>query len=266
MFINILLHKFELMETIINPRILLLLLSSVIMALVIMFVPPVSQDPGYHNFADQRNISGIPHFWNVVTNIPFLVLGITGFFKFQKHELTGVIPDFFRAYLAFFMGLVLTGLGSGYYHLDPLNSTLVGDRMAITVTFMSFFVLIFGETISTRTASRLLLPLLFLGLASVVYWDITENLGTGDLRFYALVQFLPMLLIPLMLLFYGSCLSGRRWILAIILVYGAAKIAEMYDQQIYELIGFSGHSLKHLIAAFGAFLFLKGLEVRKPIK
>ena len=254
------------MDTIINPRILLLLLSSVIMALVIMFVPPVSQDPGYHNFADQRNISGIPHFWNVVTNIPFLVLGITGFFKFQKQELTGILPDFFRAYLAFFMGLVLIGLGSGYYHLDPSNSTLVGDRMAITVTFMSFFVLIFGESISTRTALRLLVPLLFLGLASVVYWNITENLGTGDLRFYALVQFLPMLLIPLMLLFYGSCLSGRRWILAIILVYGAAKIAEMYDQQIYELIGFSGHSLKHLIAAFGAFLFLKGLEVRKPIK
>ena len=254
------------METIINPRIILLLLSSSIMALVIMLVPPVPQDPGYHNFADQRNISGIPHFWNVVTNIPFLVLGITGFFKMQNQELTGILPDFFRAYLAFFMGLVLIGLGSGYYHLDPSNSTLVGDRMAITVTFMSFFVLIFGESISPRTASRLLLPLLFLGLASVVYWNITENLGTGDLRFYALVQFLPMLLIPLMLLFYGSCLSGRRWILAIILVYGAAKIAEIYDQQIYELIGFSGHSLKHLIAAFGAFLFLKGLEVRKPIK
>ena len=254
------------METIINPRILLLLLSSVIMALVIMFVPPVSQDPGYHHFADQRNISGIPHFWNVVTNIPFLVLGITGFFKMQNQELTGILPDFFRAYSTFFMGLVLTALGSGYYHLDPSNSTLVGDRMAITVTFMSFFVLIFGESISTRTASRLLVPLLFLGLASVVYWNITENLGTGDLRFYALVQFLPMLLIPLMLLFFGSCLSGRRWILTIILVYGAAKIAEMYDQQIYELVGFSGHSLKHLIAAFGAFLFLKGFEVRKPIK
>ena len=254
------------MEAIINPRIILLLLSSVITALVIMLVPHVSQDPAYHNFADQRYISGIPHFWNVVTNIPFLVLGITGFFKIQNQELRGVLPDLFKAYLTFFLGLVLTGLGSGYYHLDPSNSTLVGDRMAITVTFMSFFVLIFGESISTRTASRLLLPLLFLGLASVVYWNITENLGTGDLRFYALVQFLPMLLIPLMLLFYGSCLSGRRWILAIILVYGAAKIAEMYDQQIYELIGFSGHSLKHLIAAFGAFLFLKGLEVRKPIK
>ena len=79
------------MEVVINPRILLLLISSVITALVIMFVPPVSQDPGYHNFADQRNISGIPHFWNVVTNIPFLVLGITGFFKIQKQELTGTV-------------------------------------------------------------------------------------------------------------------------------------------------------------------------------
>jgi len=244
----------------------MLLLSSVITALVIILVPSVSQDLGYHNFVDQRNILGIPHFWNVVTNIPFLVLGITGFFKIYKHELIGVLPDLFRAYLTFFLGLVLTGLGSGYYHLDPSNTTLVGDRMAITVTFMSFFVLIFGESISTRTALRLLVPLQFLGLASVVYWNITESLGTGDLRFYALVQFLPILLIPLMLLFYGSCLSGRRWILAIILVYAAAKIAEMYDQQIYELIGFSGHSLKHLIAAFGAFLFLKGLEVRKPIK
>ena len=244
----------------------MLLLSSVITALVIILVPSVSQDPEYHNFVDQRNISGIPNFWNVVTNVPFLVLGITGFFKIQKQVLTGVLPDLFKAHLTFFLGLFLTGLGSGYYHFDPSNSTLVGDRMAITVTFMSFFVLIFGESISTRTASRLLVPLLFLGLASVVYWNITENMGTGDLRFYALVQFLPMLIIPLLLLFYGSCLSGRRLILAIIMVYGLAKIAEMFDEQIYEWIGLSGHSLKHLIAAFGAFLFLKGLEVRKPKK
>ena len=251
------------MKVAINPRILLLLLSIVLTILVVILVPPVSQDLKYHNFEDQRSIAGIPHFWNVVTNIPFIVIGIIGFFKIQKQELTGILPELLRAYLAFFVGLVLIGLGSGYYHLNPSNSTLVGDRMAITITFMSFLVLIIGESISTKTASRLLFPLIFLGLASVIYWDITENLGIGDLRFYALVQFLPMLLIPLMLLCYGSCLSGRRWIFAIIVVYGIAKIAEFYDQQIYDLIGFSGHGLKHIIAAFGAFLFLKGLEVRK---
>ena len=112
------------MEAIINPRIILLLLSSVIMALVIMLVPPVSQDPAYHNFADQRYISGIPHFWNVVTNIPFLVLGIIGFFKIQKQGLTGVLPGLFKVYLTFFLGLVLTGLGSGYYH-EIINKRLL---------------------------------------------------------------------------------------------------------------------------------------------
>ena len=254
------------MKVAINPRIFLLLLSLILTTLVFILVPPVSQDLKYHNFVDQRSFAGIPHFWNVVTNIPFLVIGLKGFFKIQRQELTGMLPELFRAYLAFFIGLVLIGLGSGYYHLNPSNSTLVGDRMAITITFMSFLVLIIGESISTKTASRLLFPLIFLGLASVIYWDITENLGMGDLRFYALVQFLPMLLIPLMLLCYGSCLSGSRWIFAIIMVYGTAKIAEFYDQQIYDLIGFSGHSLKHIIAAFGAFLFLKGLEVRKLMK
>jgi len=254
------------MEAIINHRILFLLLSLVLTILFVILVPPVSQDLKYHNFVDQRSISGIPHFWNVVTNIPFIVIGLKGFIKIQRQELTGMLPELFRAYLAFFIGLLLIGLGSGYYHLNPSNSTLVGDRMAITITFMSFFVLIFGESISIKTAKRLLFPLIFLGLASVIYWKITENLGIGDLRFYALVQFLPMFLIPLMLLLYGSCLSGRRWIITIILVYGLAKIAEMYDHQIYDLISFSGHSLKHLIAAFGAFLFLRGLELRKPIK
>ena len=251
------------MEAVINNRIFLLLFSLVITLLVVILVPPFSQDPKYHNFVDQRNILGITHFWNVVTNIPFIIIGIIGFFKMLKPNLTGILPELFSAYGTFFMGLVLTGLGSGYYHLNPSNSTLVGDRMGITITFMSFFVLIFGESISTKTASRLLVPLIFLGLASVIYWNITENLGMGDLRFYALVQFLPMLLIPLMLLLCGSCLSGRRWIIIIILFYGLAKIVEINDHLIYDLIGFSGHSLKHLVAAFGAFLFLKGLEVRK---
>ena len=62
------------MEVVINPRILLLLLSTVITILVVILVPTVSQDQGYHKFADQRNILGIPHFWNVITNFPFLVV------------------------------------------------------------------------------------------------------------------------------------------------------------------------------------------------
>jgi len=32
---------------------------------------PIPQDPAFHDFADQRVLFGVPHFWNVATNLPF---------------------------------------------------------------------------------------------------------------------------------------------------------------------------------------------------
>ena len=168
-------------------------------------------------------------------------------------------------YKIFFLGLILVGLGSGYYHLDPTNNSLVWDRMAITISFMSFFTISIGESVSIRVASKIFLPLLIIGILSVIYWHHTETLEEGDLRIYAMVQFLPIVLIPIMLMIYGSVLSGRSWILSIILCYGIAKAAEMYDGWIYEMTGFSGHSLKHLIAAVGAYVFLLSFKFRKPL-
>ncbi len=34
--------------------------------------------PDYHNFADQRALWGVPNFWNVVTNLPFLLVAMWG--------------------------------------------------------------------------------------------------------------------------------------------------------------------------------------------
>jgi hypothetical protein len=42
--------------------------------------------------------------------------------------------------------------------------------------------------------------LLALGLFTIVYWIIGEHYGSGDLRGYLLVQFLPMLIMPIILL------------------------------------------------------------------
>ena len=44
----------------------------------LLLLPPISQDQNYHDFADQRTILGIPHFWNVVSNLPFIVIGVAG--------------------------------------------------------------------------------------------------------------------------------------------------------------------------------------------
>jgi hypothetical protein len=75
-------------------------------------------------------------------------------------------------------------------------------------------------------------------------------MGAGDLRFYALVQFLPMLLIPLMLLLRRGQWLRAPWLWGGLAAYLAAKLAEYFDAAIYSGLGFvSGHSLKHLLAA-----------------
>jgi hypothetical protein len=45
---------------------------------ILPLLPPIPQDPSYHQFADQRTLLGIPNFWNVVSNLPFVLVGAIG--------------------------------------------------------------------------------------------------------------------------------------------------------------------------------------------
>ena len=47
-------------------------------SLVGLLLPPIPQDQGYHDFADHRTMFGIPNFWNVVSNLPFVAVGAVG--------------------------------------------------------------------------------------------------------------------------------------------------------------------------------------------
>jgi len=44
---------------------------------ILLILPPIQQDPNYHNFADRRTLLGIPNFWNVASNAAFLVARIS---------------------------------------------------------------------------------------------------------------------------------------------------------------------------------------------
>ncbi|PCH63782.1 MAG: alkaline phytoceramidase, partial [Gammaproteobacteria bacterium] len=111
-------------------------------------------------------------------------------------------------------------------------------------------------------------PLLIAGITSVIYWHFTELQGLGDLRFYAFIQFFPMLAIPVTLLCFHSRfnLTGGYWIL--ITCYFLAKLFEHFDKDIYSFLVFtiSGHSIKHMIAALGLYILLRGYEQRKQIE
>src|ERR1700746_1848008 len=70
---------------------LLALLVLMVMSLaVLLLLPPIPQDQSYHQFADQRTLLGIPNFWNVVSNLPFLVVGAAGLRRFRDDSATVV--------------------------------------------------------------------------------------------------------------------------------------------------------------------------------
>ncbi len=213
--------------------------------------PPIPQNPAYNHFADARAWAHIPNFAGVVSNVPFIFAGAAGMVLTWQLKAS---LERSAAWLVFFAGVILTGFGSSYYHLAPNNHRLIWDRLPMTIAFMSLFAAVVGERISLR-AGDVLLPLcLAVGAGSVFYWRMTENAGHGDLRPYGLVQFLPMLLIPLILVLFPARHKGTKYMIYSFAFYVAAKFFEYFDAAVMRLTDHtvSGHTIKHLLAAIGA--------------
>ena len=235
-----------------DKRLLTLLVVAIFFLSFLFSLDPIPQDPAYHLFADNRDFLSIPNTWDVLSNIAFLIVGLAGI-KLVSHS--GIKRHL--QYFIFFVGVTLTAFGSAYYHLSPDNNTLFWDRLPMTIAFMAFFSSIIYECINQQSGKRLLIPLLIIGIASIVYWLWTEQNGQGDLRFYASVQFLPMILIPLVLVLYKPDKKYAGYIISLIVFYAVSKIFEYYDREIFELTQFvSGHTLKHLSAATGTAMIL----------
>jgi hypothetical protein len=242
----------------------LLGITALIAMLGILTQVPVAQDVKYHNFIDARRIWSISNFWNVVSNAMFIFVGMLGLYKLSISNKLNTISEINIAYTLLFFGVFLVGIGSAYYHLTPENQTLVWDRLPMTVAFMALLSIIVSEFISIRYGKMLLLPLILSGILSVVYWHFTEVQGEGDLRFYALVQYYPMLAIPIILVCFQSRCTHAYVYWLILPVYLAAKLFEHFDAEIYNALGYiSGHTLKHIVAAVAMYILLIFYEIRK---
>lgn len=240
-----------------------LLAVAVTLPLLMLFVDPIPQDPEYHAFADAEEMFGIPNFRNVVSNIPFVAVGLAGLVMLAVSNRMSLLPGLSALYFLLFAGFVLTGLGSGWYHLEPSNSTLVWDRLGITVTIAALFAIVLGEHVSKRWALRLILPLIVAGIASVLYWSCSEFRGAGDLRPYALFQFMPMILLPLIILTHRSPFDRYAFLWWAIALYAVAKLFEQFDAEVYRISGsVSGHAMKHVVAAAAMFVVLVGIRSR----
>lgn len=235
---------------------------------VLLLVDPIPQSPAYHAFADARAFLGISNFWNVLSNLPFLWVGAAGLIAIHRQRLQLADEHLVTAYWVFFYGIALTAFGSGWYHLAPSNASLAWDRLPMTIGFAGMLTIIVCDLVSVRAGRLLLWPMLAVGAGSVLYWVYTESIGAGDLRPYALVQFLPMLLIMMILIQHRRETARTRVYWLMLGWYVLAKVLEYFDAQIFaagELL--SGHSLKHVAAAMAPWVLLRALQkatVRAP--
>jgi hypothetical protein len=223
-----------------------------------LFVPPIRQDPAYHNFADQRTMFGIPNFWNVVSNLPFLLVVLLVALRALR---SGVGPLPWPVHHRIFLfGVGAVTFGSAYYHAWPSDATLFWDRLPMTVAFMALFAAVIGEGLSPSAGRTFLFPLLVFGAASVFYWRLT-----GDLRLYVLVQFFPMLAIPLIMILCPPNRIPNSGLIGLMLFYALAKLLEWQDHAIANVISTGGHPWKHLAAAAAVLWYIFLLEPRKPL-
>ena len=215
-------------------------------------IPPLLQNQDYHQFADQREVFGIPNFWNVVSNLPFIAVGAVGLAQFGRSATTFVL----------FGGIFLTGFGSSYYHLNPSDQTLFWDRLPMTLCFAARLSAVVEERVDPKAGVVLLRPLLAVGIFSLLMWRWTD-----DLRLYAWAQFFPFTALVLVLSLFPPKYTGASYWGAAVALYALSKLLEHYDHQVYSFGGIlSGHTLKHLAAASACFAILKLFQVRRPLE
>lgn len=248
-------------------RYVLLIVIALILGLLAIYFSPIRQSRNFYDYADQRLLLGIPHFWNVVSNVGFLVVGLIGLKKNHHHSLASE-PALSFAYPLFFVSLIGAFLGSSLYHLLPGPFTLMLDRIPITIGFISLYCIIIAQYLSPKLGKAMLLPTLAYGVLSVIYWYMTDVVdGRGDMAPYVLVQLLPIIHIPLILWLYPNRNNPTQYYLYALGLYVLCKIAESKDDELYQLTSqVSGHTLKHILAALAGYCVYRGWKksTKKP--
>lgn len=231
-----------------------LLLPCYVLAALIasLWLPPLAQDPAYHHFADDRHWLGLANFADVVSNLAILLAAAWGLAVSLR---TAAPSERFatadeRRYASLYFGaLVLTAMGSTWYHLAPDNARLFWDRLPLSLAFTALLALLITERVVLTRAARLLLGLwVVAGPVSVLYWQAGELSGQGDLRPYFLLYVFMFLLLPVLIAAPTPYTHNRLygWAYALFVL---AMAGDRLDHAVYAMTGqlISGHTLKHLL-------------------
>ena len=241
----------------------LVLLAAICVGTVaaLAFAPRLLIGPHYHEFADRRAFFGIPNTFDVLSNIPFCIVGVwaLGWLLGSRSRYAFVDRRERIPWLIFFAGVLLTGFGSLWYHVAPSDARLPWDLLPMTCSFLSIVAAMAMERVSVRGGLIALGPMLLLGMGSVAYWNLT-----GDYKFYLTVQFFSPVVLALIIGLFPRRYTGMNYLAIAFGCYVAAKVFELLDGPIYgagHMV--SGHSLKHVTAGVACWWILRMLQARR---
>lgn len=239
-------------------------LSTVLLACVLLLAHgPIAQLAHYHEFADQSVLLWLPHAEDVLSNIGFAVVALWAMVKLWPMRNHASLQRGRDGYALFLLGLLLTAFGSSFYHWAPDNARLVWDRLPIALACAGLLAGVRAENVLAANGKTDTVWLGLFAIVSVGWWYFTDQHGTGDLRPYLLLQCLPLVLIPMWQAIHKAPAADRWAFGAALLLYILAKVAEINDHQLLEVLGVvSGHTLKHLLATCAAWVLVARLVRR----
>lgn len=238
-----------------------LLLACLALLLAALFAPHLAQPGHAHDFADGRTLWDVPCALDVLSNLPFALAGALGL-AWLRQVPRAALGKAERATSAlFFAGLLVTAAASSWYHLAPDDLGLALDRAAMGIAFAGLLGLVAATRISGRAGCTLARALLVLAPASVLAWSMS-----GNVLPWAVVQFGGIALVLLMLAMARPRAGALpvRWSL-VLLAYAGAKLFELGDHAVFAATGelFSGHTVKHLLAALAAWPVIAAVAARR---
>ena len=225
-------------------------------ALLAALLPVTHLPVHYHDFADQRGWLGLPCAMDVLTNLPFALMGAWGLLWLRRVP-AGRIGAAQRVLAgAFFVGLILTMFCSSAYHWAPGDGGLCIDRLGMSLAFAGLLGLAAADRVSARAGLTLAVVIGIVAPASVlIAW-------AGNMTPWAVVQGGGLALL--------AFLAARRRvrgalgfsIVAVIVLYAVAKALELADAPVFALTHglISGHSAKHLVAALAGWPVVRALR------
>ena len=99
---------------------------TVLIAASMLVHGPIHQPAHYHEFANDHALWDIPNAADVLSNIGFALVGGWGLAIFWRQRHQPYLAPAWPGYFLFAGALVLTAIGSGFYHWAPDNARLGG--------------------------------------------------------------------------------------------------------------------------------------------